>query len=148
MASEIYNGLGQVDVISLCRFSVRMANTATVRRLRHQNLASDCDLTPLLCDFSKLPPSNMATRQDTNAGRNIRVDSPSPPSSRRANKIIRVRIRHRPHGSRVTLLAGQLGKSQRKSAKKGWRQKRAVSEREATRMDWMRRLRPKPYRRC
>ena len=147
MASEIYNGQGQVDVISLCRFSVRMANTATVRRLRHQNLASECDLTPLLCDFSKLPSSKMATRHDTTAGRNIRSDSPSPPS-RRANKILRVRIHHRPHGSRVTLIAGKLGKFQRKGAKRGWRQKRAVSEREATRLDWMRRLRPKPHRRC
>ncbi|KAJ5515771.1 hypothetical protein N7527_007331 [Penicillium freii] len=29
----------------------------------------------------------MTTRYDTNAGRNIRADSPSPPSSRRANKL-------------------------------------------------------------
>ena len=138
MASEIYNGQGQVDAISFCRFSIQMANTATVRRLCHQNLASDCDLMPLLCDFSKLPSSKMATRHDTNAGRNIRPDSPSPPSLRRANKIIQVRIHHRPHGLCVTLLAGQLGKSPRKGAKKGWRQKRAISEREAARLDWMR----------
>ncbi|KAI3092999.1 hypothetical protein CBS147333_10159 [Penicillium roqueforti] len=122
--------------------------TATARRLRHQRLASDCDLTPLLSDSSKLPPPNMTTRHDTNAGRNIRADSPSPPSSRRANKILQVRIHLRSHGSHVTLLAGQPGKSQRTGAKNGPRQERAVSEREATRLDWMRRLRPKPHRRC
>ncbi|OQE67203.1 hypothetical protein PENNAL_c0175G06306 [Penicillium nalgiovense] len=125
-----------------------MAMTATARRLPHQRLASDCDLTPLLSDSSKLPPPSMTTRHDTNAGRNIRADSPSPPSSRRANKILQVRIHHRTHGSRFTLLAGQPGRSQRKGAKKGPRQKRAVFEREATRLGWMRRLRPMPHRRC
>ncbi|KAI3091724.1 hypothetical protein CBS147333_10296 [Penicillium roqueforti] len=124
-----------------------MANTATARRLRHQKLASDCDLAPFLSDSSKLPPSKMTTRHDTNAGRNIRADSPSPPSSRLVNRILQVRIHHRTHGSRVTLLAGQPGKSQRTGAKHGSRHKRTVSEREATRLDWMRRLRPKPHRR-
>ncbi|KAF2995491.1 hypothetical protein E8E15_000142 [Penicillium rubens] len=125
-----------------------MAMTATARRLRHQKLTSNCDLAPFMCDSSKLSPSKMTTRHDTNAGRNIRGDSPSPPSSRRANKILQVTIHHRTHGSCFTLLAGQPGKSQRKGAKKGPRQKRAVFEREATRLGWMRRLRPMSHRRC
>jgi hypothetical protein len=131
-----------------CHLSAEMSNTATARRLRHQRLANACDLVPLLSNSSKLPLPNMTTRHDTNAGRSIRADSPSPPSSRRANKILRVRIYRRSHGAHVTLPAGHPGKSQRTGANHGPRQKRAVSEREATRLDWMRRLRPKPHRRC
>ncbi|CRL30940.1 unnamed protein product [Penicillium camemberti] len=107
-----------------------MANITTARQLRHPRLANACDLASLLCDSSKIPPSKVATRHNTNAGRNIRAGSPSPPSSRRANKSL------------------QPGKTQRKGAKNGPRHKRAVSEREATRLDWMRRLRPMPHRRC
>ena len=127
--------------------SVQMANTATAR-LRHQRPANACDLAPLLCNSSKIPLSKMTTHHDAHATRNIRASSPSPPSSLRANKILRVRIYHRSHGSHVTLPAGKPGKSQRAGAKHGPRHKRAVSEREATRLDWMRRLRPKPHRRC
>jgi hypothetical protein len=90
----------------------------------------------------------MAIRQDTNSGRNIRTGLPSPPSLRRANKTIRVRIYHRPRGSYSTHLAGHPAKSEIKGAKNGLRQNHAVSEREATRLDWMRRLRPMPHRRC
>ncbi|OQE33212.1 hypothetical protein PENNAL_c0907G06970, partial [Penicillium nalgiovense] len=82
------------------------------------------------------------------AGRNIRTDSSSPPSSRRAKKILEMRIHHRFHGSHVTFLKGQSGRPQRKGSKESPRRKRAASVREAIRLDWMRRLRPKPHRRC
>jgi hypothetical protein len=131
-----------------CHLSVQIVNSTTARKLRHPRLANACDLASLRCDSSKIPLSKMAARRDTNSGHNIRADSPSPPSSRRANKTLQVRIHHRSHGSRVTLQAGRPVKTQRKGTKKGPRHKRAVSEREATRLDWMRRLRPLPHRRC
>jgi hypothetical protein len=126
----------------LCHLSVKIAMTPTARRPRRQRLASDHDLTPLLCDSSKLLPSKMITRH---AGRNIRTDSSCPPSSRRAKKILEMRIHHRFHGSHVTFLEGQPGRPQRKGAKESPRRKRAVSVREAIRLDWMRRLHPKPH---
>ncbi|KAI1828860.1 hypothetical protein DTO027I6_10207 [Penicillium roqueforti] len=116
--------------------------TPTARRPCRQRLASAHDLTPLLCDPSKLLPSNMITRH---AGRNIRTDSSSPPSQR-AKKVVEMRIHHRFHGSHVTFR--QPERPQRKGAKERRHRKRAVSEREAIRLDWMRRLRPKPHRRC
>ncbi|KAJ5244634.1 hypothetical protein N7489_004730 [Penicillium chrysogenum] len=118
--------------------------TPTAHWPRRQRLASAHDLTPLLCDSSKLLPSKMITRH---AGRNIRTDSSSPPSQR-AKKVLEMRIHHRFHGSHVTFLEGQPGRPQRKGAKESPRRKRAISEREAIRLDWMRRLRPKPHRRC
>ncbi|OQE11194.1 hypothetical protein PENFLA_c078G09359 [Penicillium flavigenum] len=118
--------------------------TLTARWPRRQRLASAHDLTPLLCDSSKLLLSNLITRH---TGRNIRTDSSSPPSQR-AKKVLKMRFHHRFHGSQVTSLEGQPGRLQRKGAKESLRRKRAVSEREAIRLDWMRRLRPKPHRRC
>ncbi|KAJ9475630.1 hypothetical protein PENNAL_c0407G05994 [Penicillium nalgiovense] len=116
--------------------------TPTARRPRRQGLASDHDLMPLLCDSSKLLPSKMITRH---AGRNIGTDSSSPPSQR-AKKILEMRIHHQFDGSHVTFR--QPGRPQRKGAKESTRRKRAILEREAVRLDWMRRLRPKPHRRC
>ncbi|KAJ5244968.1 hypothetical protein N7489_005064 [Penicillium chrysogenum] len=118
--------------------------TPTARRPRRQRLASDYDLMPLLCDSSNLLPSKMITRH---AGRNIRTDSLSPPLQR-AKKVLEMRIHRRFHGSHVTFLEGQPGRPQRKGAKETPRRKGAISEREAIRLDWMRRLRPKPHRRC
>ncbi|OQE71585.1 hypothetical protein PENNAL_c0103G05321 [Penicillium nalgiovense] len=122
--------------------------TPTARRIRRQRVTSDYDLAPLLCDSSKLPPFKMATDHHTHASRNIRADPPSPPSSRQAKKILRVRIHHRSHGSHVTPLTGRPSKSQKKGTKTNPHQKRADSEREATRLDWIRRLRPMPHRLC
>ncbi|OQE54310.1 hypothetical protein PENNAL_c0449G09535 [Penicillium nalgiovense] len=115
--------------------------TPTARRPRRQRLASDYDLMPLLCDSSNLLPSKMITRR---AGRNIGTDSSSPPSQR-AKKILEMRIHHRFDGSHVTFR--KPGRPQRKGAKESPRRKQAISEREAARLDWMRRLRPKPHRR-
>ncbi|OQE41520.1 hypothetical protein PENNAL_c0730G11324, partial [Penicillium nalgiovense] len=89
-----------------------------------------------------LLPSITITRH---AGRNIRTDSSSPPSQR-AKKVLEMRIHHRFDGSHVTFR--QPERPQRMGAREGRRRKRAVSEREAIRLDWMRRLRPKPHRRC
>lgn len=127
--------------------SVQMTNTTTAR-LRHQRPANASDLEPLFCNSSKLPLSKMNTRRQAHATRSIRASSPRPYSSLRANKILRVRIYHRSYGSHVTLSTGQPGKPQIAGAKQGSRDKPAISEREATRLDWMRRLRPKPHRRC
>ncbi|KZN94194.1 hypothetical protein EN45_043830 [Penicillium chrysogenum] len=116
--------------------------TPTARRPHCQRPASDHYLTPLPCDSSKLLPSKMITRH---AGRNIRTDSSSPPSQR-AKKVLEMRIHHRFHGSHVTFR--KPGRPQRKGAKESPRRKGAISEREAIRLDWMGRLRPKPHRRC
>ncbi|KAF3012720.1 hypothetical protein E8E15_000131 [Penicillium rubens] len=118
--------------------------TPTARRPRHQRLASDYDLMPLLCDSSNLLPPKMITRH---TGRNIRTDSLSPPLQR-AKKVLEMRIHRRFHGSHVTFPEGQPGRPQRKGAKETPRRKGAISEREAIRLDWMRRLRPRPCRRC
>ncbi|CAP99996.1 hypothetical protein PCH_Pc22g27080 [Penicillium rubens Wisconsin 54-1255] len=80
------------------------------------------------------------------AGRNIRTDSLSPPLQR-AKKVLEMRIHRRFHGSHVTFLEGQPGRHRRKGAKETPRRKGAISEREAIRLDWMRRTRPKPHRR-
>lgn len=116
----------------LCHLSVEIAMTPTARRLRRQGLASEYDLTPLLCGSSKLPTPKMITHHPS---RDIHADSPSPPSSWRAKKILKMRFHHRLYGSQVTFLEGQPGRPQKRVPKKA----RAGSERfrSERQFDWI-----------
>ncbi|KAJ5544013.1 hypothetical protein N7494_005292 [Penicillium frequentans] len=101
-------------------------------------------MVQLQCD-SKPPLTKMTTRHGTYAGRDVCTDSPSLTSSRA--KAMRTNVHCGYHVPPVSLLPRSSGRFPRKGSHKNTRKTRAISEQEATRLDWMRRLRPKPHRR-
>jgi len=141
------NSLNISRPLSLATATVRSEMAPSARRSRRQSVRNESELTSLLSDTSESPPRKTITPYDAYDRRNADENTLTSLSSGRTRTILRLRFRNGSHGSRVSLLAEPSDHHDAEKSVKRTRQKRKVFEQEAMRLNWMRRLRPKPHRR-
>jgi hypothetical protein len=113
------------------------------RRSNRKGASIDPELMSLLA--SDPPHEPMLTRHGQKAQRQTdahprRLDTPA-----QSRVTLRVRIRNGSHGTRVSFVSGPTNPDRKKYHTKR-EQKQKNPAQEAVRLDWMRRLRPRPHR--
>jgi hypothetical protein len=119
----------------------RTGMTPSALRSGRQSAKNDSELLPLLRDDSE-PPKKKSTRYDAHTY--AKALPPIPPGR---TQTLRMRIRNIYHGAQVSLLIEPPDHRGRIKYHNCTRQMRKAPATEVVRLDWMRRLRPKPHRR-
>ncbi|KAJ5537470.1 hypothetical protein N7494_006949 [Penicillium frequentans] len=112
------------------------------RSSKHQEDRNDPERVTLLgdtCDFPKGTVSPRHRRDASGVSRRIKIRD-------LAKTTVRMRIRSQARGQQFSLLVGRPDIDRNGPTKKD-RPKEETPTLEAVRLDWMRRLRPKPHRR-